>query len=65
VIFSDPDGISTWKAEVLDGKSKVRNFPDIEYAEKMKGDVNPGYTTQNDNLEKKKKKALTMNIGFG
>jgi hypothetical protein len=43
----------------------VKNFPDINYAKKMNGDVNPGYTTYNPHMEKKNKKLLTMAANTG
>jgi hypothetical protein len=63
--MSDPDGISTWKAEMLDGKSKIRYFPDLNYSKKMEGNVTSGYTTLNTNQEKKNKKLLSMQTGLG
>ena len=37
VEFSDPDGAGTWKAEILNGATKVKTFPNNEYPEHMAG----------------------------
>jgi hypothetical protein len=37
VDFKDADGISHWKAEALDGKTKVKTFPNHQFPEKMEG----------------------------
>lgn len=32
-VYQDPTGLTTWKAEVLEGKTKARNLPVIAYPE--------------------------------